>query len=641
MRLRWLSATALLLTFALPATVLAESELPGHQKKWRPKNSIVNVFGGSGKNRPLFREFNVRSYIPEPSVSVPSEPAPPIRLLPASVDTGNLTYVPEKLQGLSETAFEEPRPAESDAAAIYDALLSEEPAARVLPAERKAVLAHYRATGFRPLWSKAEDVTSRARDLLALLGRSAEEGLDPGDYALDTLGGFDVPRGGFQGDLALLARFDIQLTASALAYARHASGGRLVPGRLTSYNDIAAPRIDAELAMRMLANSPFAADWLKSLHPAHPAYAVFRQELASLRAESDGEPELPIPAGRKLRLGSGDDRIPALRQRLMKLGLLGPVSVDLEGVPPHRRASVQRFADTSPIFDQNVQSALKALQKRHNLKQSGLLDTLTLRLLNSQGTAGSISKLLVNMERLRWLPRDLGKRNVFVNQAAFQVWISDNGREIWRSNVIVGKPDTQTAAFHDEMETVVFNPSWGVPPSIVTNEMLPILWRDPSYLDRKGFTVIGRNGKKVRSSDVNWAAYGTRPPFSIQQPPGDDNALGEVKFLFPNDHNIYMHDTPTRQLFSRPMRAYSHGCVRVENPRRMAEIVLGMSAEEVAKRIDSGRSQTVRLPHKLPVHITYFTAWPSQTGGVDYFPDLYGRDATIEAAFSQIRVALR
>jgi murein L,D-transpeptidase YcbB/YkuD len=207
--------------------------------------------------------------------------------------------------------------------------------------------------------------------------------------------------------------------------------------------------------------------------------------------------------------------------------------------------------------------------------------------------------------------------------------------------VIIGKPVTQTVAFHDRMETVVFNPSWGVPPSIIRNEMLPILRRDPSYLDRLGYRVVARNGQIVRSSGINWSAYGKGVPFSVQQPPSDDNALGEIKFLFPNSHSIYFHDTPARSLFDRSARAFSHGCVRVENPRIFAETLLGLSAEEVAKRIDSGRSQSAKVKADIKVHITYFTAWPDQNGKIVYYDDVYGRDQRMESAFSATAVATR
>ena len=219
--------------------------------------------------------------------------------------------------------------------------------------------------------------------------------------------------------------------------------------------------------------------------------------------------------------------------------------------------------------------------------------------------------------------------------------VIDSGREVWRTKVIVGKPLTQTVAFHDRMETVVFNPSWGVPPSIIRKEMLPILRRDPSYLDRLGYRVVARSGQIVSSSSVNWSAYSKGVPYSIQQPPSGDNALGEIKFLFPNSHSIYFHDTPARSLFDRSARAFSHGCVRIENPRIFAEMLLGLSGEAIAKRIDSGRSQSAKVKADIKVHLTYFTAWPDQTGKIVYYDDIYGRDQRMETAISATAVATR
>jgi L,D-transpeptidase YcbB len=218
----------------------------------------------------------------------------------------------------------------------------------------------------------------------------------------------------------------------------------------------------------------------------------------------------------------------------------------------------------------------------------------------------------------------------------------DHGREAWRSRVIIGKPDTQTFAFHDEIETIVFNPSWGVPQSIIKNEMLPLLWKDPSYLDRMGYRVIDKSGQIVHSSAVDWWSVGGKViPYSVQQPPSDDNALGEIKFLFPNRHDIYMHDTPTKPLFEKPVRAYSHGCVRVEDPRRFGEVLLGWNAEEIAAKIESGRSESVKLPHKVPVHLTYFTAWPEADGRITFYDDVYSRDQRMERALGATEIASR
>jgi murein L,D-transpeptidase YcbB/YkuD len=247
------------------------------------------------------------------------------------------------------------------------------------------------------------------------------------------------------------------------------------------------------------------------------------------------------------------------------------------------------------------------------------------------------------MERLRWLPKTLGDRHVFVNQAAYMLKVVDHGREIWRSKVIVGKPNTQTVAFSDEMEKIVFNPSWGVPPSIMKNEMIPRLRRDPGYLDRIGYRVLTPDGKKIiRSRSVPWWKYKNgKVPYLIQQPPGDDNALGEVKFLFPNSHSIYMHDTPTRNLFGKSVRALSHGCVRVENPREFAEILLGVDASDIAERIDSGVSQSTKVTRATRVHLTYFTVWPANDGRLLTYDDVYGRDQRMERAFSTVAVASR
>ena len=275
------------------------------------------------------------------------------------------------------------------------------------------------------------------------------------------------------------------------------------------------------------------------------------------------------------------------------------------------------------------------------VKVTGVLGPQTVAALNNATTSGSTDKLLDNMERIRWLPRDLGSRYIFVNQAAFEAQVIRDGKPEWETRVIVGKPMTQTPVFNDEMEMVVFNPSWGVPPSIIANEYLPKLRRDPGYLDRLGFKVVTPAGKVVSSRSVSWGSYGAKVPYGIQQPPGVKNALGELKFLFPNAHDIYMHDTPTRELFSQDMRAFSHGCVRVQNPREFASVVLGWSPDEVAAKVETGVSETVRLKQKIPVHLTYFTAWPDASGNIVYFNDIYGRDKPIENARSSTLVAQR
>jgi murein L,D-transpeptidase YcbB/YkuD len=294
------------------------------------------------------------------------------------------------------------------------------------------------------------------------------------------------------------------------------------------------------------------------------------------------------------------------------------------------------------VLDADLAVQLRLFQKASGISATGNVGPQTIGALNGQRSTGNrVATLIDNMERLRWLPKSLGHRYVFVNQAAFEARVMEDGQEIWKTRVIVGKPSTQTAVFHDEMEMVVFNPSWGVPPSIIANEYLPKLRRDPGYLDRIGFKVVGSDGKAVSSSTVDWGAYGKRVPFGIQQPPGVKNALGEIKFLFPNSHNIYMHDTPNRELFDNGVRAFSHGCVRVQNPRDFASVLLGWERSRVDAKVVSRKSETIRLPEKVPVHITYFTAWPDETGEIRYFNDIYGRDKAMETARSAVTLAQR
>jgi murein L,D-transpeptidase YcbB/YkuD len=458
----------------------------------------------------------------------------------------------------------------------------------------------------------------------------------PADYLPNALGSFADDPAAYRGDFERLARLDLGLTAMALKYSRDASSGRLIPDRLTNYNDLRPERVDPVKAMKILAFSPFPTPWLKAQQPQHPAYATLKNAYLELR-DSPRLDANAIPAGNKVKRGQRDRRLPEVRDALVHLGFPGAeFEVDTTGLPPYARATA---LSRETVLDGNLADAVKAFQEKVNLRATGILDAPTINALNKHSPRENLDRLAINMDRMRWLPKSMGDRYVIMNQPAFELTVVENGKPVWRTNVIVGKPHNQTVAFHDEMETVVFNPSWGVPQSIIAKEMLPILRRDPSYLDRNGYRVILPNGRIVKSRHVNWRAYGSKIPLSVQQPPSDDNALGEIKFLFPNTHNIYMHDTPTRALFEKPVRAFSHGCVRVENPREFATYVMGLDRSEIDERIESGESTTVKLKRKLPVHLVYFTAWPNDEGRIVYYDDIYGRDARMEKAYSEVSVA--
>jgi murein L,D-transpeptidase YcbB/YkuD len=252
-----------------------------------------------------------------------------------------------------------------------------------------------------------------------------------------------------------------------------------------------------------------------------------------------------------------------------------------------------------------------------------------------------IEKVELAMERLRWLPRDLGARHVFINQPAFNATYMHEGKAPLSMRAIVGKKSNQTNFFMDRIETVEYNPYWGVPRSIIVNEMLPKLFNDPSYLDQLGYEVTTVSGERVSSAWVDWYDVGVnKAPINVRQPPGRKNALGELKILFPNKHAIYMHDTPAKSLFQRNARAYSHGCVRLQKPREMAAAVLGKSTDYIASRIARGHNESDPVTANIPVYVAYFTAWPDpQTGAVSYYNDMYDRDTYLSRAIERTNSA--
>ncbi len=544
--------------------------------------------------------------------------------------------------------------AENDTLAglIHDSLAQGVTSFRVTPGHRKAILKFYAKRGFRPVWTSLEGIEQRAFPVLERLARSGEEGLDPAMYRLPSVWGVNGDLEQIEGDAAKLAQLDIELTAAALRYAGHASGGVVNPNRLSAYHDLHPPRVGADTALKRLAESADPAQWLGSLLPRHRAYRIMRAALKRLGAGEKEEPLAPIAAGPLIRPGGYDTRLPLIREYLIRFGFLSKS----EPAGNRKMAAAETGADgvvsdavpedDINIYDEKTERAVREFQRKSGLKPDGIIGKGTLRAFSRRrggGRAARARKIALNMERLRWMPRDFGATHFLVNQPAFEVYLVRNGRTVWKTRVIIGKPNHQTAFFSDQMEMVVFNPYWGVPQSIITREMMPKLLRDPSYLDRKGFEVYNRRGQRVSSSSVDWYAYGgaSKVPFDVRQPPGGKNALGHIKFLFPNKHSIYMHDTPSRSLFNSSRRAFSHGCVRVQNPLKLAELVTGLPQGEVQSRIDAGKNERMPLKRKIPVHLAYFTVWPDDAGRLHGYADVYGRDRLLDTAMKKTESALR
>ena len=571
------------------------------------------------------------------------------------------------------------------AQAVFEALKTGSSGVRVTEQQRDDIIAFYRERDFAPVWTSERGPTPRAADLLDELAEADKHGLEPEDYR---------PSDTVSAD-AQLTRLELALTAAALRYAKHASGGRIIPDRLSAYHDLKPPTVDGQEALKRLADEASPGAYLASLHPVHPAYEALRRELADL-ASRDDRNEVPIAEGPAVKPGGRDPRIPAIRERLAKLGHLaqpdradevvaspigfnegdspvfgGPdgavtIEVVMEDAgepqvsepayvePPYSapeasepqlsepRTSEPARLSQSEDYDAETVEALKAFQAASGLTVDGIIGQNTIAAFNSGNTEQRLQRVVYSMERLRWMPRDFGAKHVLVNTAGFETRVVENGTTIWTSKVIVGKPENQTVFFSDRMETVVFNPYWGVPKSIILNEMVPDSGGDPSWFEREGYEVTDLNGQVISPYSVDWYNLNTeRLPIGVRQPPGPDNALGEIKFLFPNEHAIYMHDTPSKPLFDKPMRAYSHGCVRVQNPREFAEIILGWDQQRIASTLASTRDHSVPVEDKIDVHVAYFTAWPDENGNIRYHEDVYGRDRLLEKAMGELKVAMR
>ena len=547
---------------------------------------------------------------------------------PKSPDDGFGAYRPIELVALSDPKLEAAIPNQVLASTLLHELRQPKAAVRVTARQKDAIINFYRRRNFDPLWVSSEGPTDKAKRVAGLLAKAEEEGLTASDYLPPALGSFSLEASRPNLDVVSLVRFDIGLTAMALRYGEHLHSGRIVPKRLSGYYDIEPPVLDLAQTLNEFSLRPQPELHLSSLAPSHPAYSAMRASLAAFR--KDGGRSEAILAGKRVKPGEYDPRVPLIRARLVELGYLRPDDANAWMVSPAKAGPDAREG----TLDKALSRALTALQAASKIKQTGAIDNATVASL--QAERGSAETLVLNMERLRWLPRELGQRHVLVNQASFELNLIDGESIVWSTKVIVGKPETQTAVFTDEMETVVLNPYWGVPQSIIRYEMMPRLAKDRRYLDRQGFQVVDARGRQVSARSVNWWSYAGEIPFGVLQPPGDDNALGRVKFLFPNDHDIYMHDTPTKELFAEPVRAFSHGCVRVENPRKFAEHVLGWERRRIDDLIATDQNREIPLDRRLPVHLNYFTAWPGKSGNVAFYSDIYERDTRLAKALDTI-----
>ncbi|MCX7339059.1 MAG: L,D-transpeptidase family protein [Hyphomicrobiales bacterium] len=446
-------------------------------------------------------------------------------------------------------------------------------------AEQGAVLAFYEARQHAPLWHDGDRLTENGHKARLQLAAAAQDGLRAVDYRVAA----------HDGSVPAIAEADIRLSLAALRYARDARGGRIDPRRLSA---LITPKLALPSAAPLLGELATSADagaTLAGYLPVHQGYKALRAKLAELRQAKPvaTEPMVRVPIGPTLRIGMRDDRIELIRARFG----LGP--------------------DGGKLYDRSLSTVVAGFQRENGLPATGVLTRATQAALNGAPASDMEADIIATMERWRWLPTNLGDEHLFVNVPEFMVRKVEDGAIVHEARIVVGKTERPTPIFSDMMDHLVMNPSWTIPPTILRQDILPKLASDPGYAERRGFEVI-RRGNQI----------------TVRQPPGPSNALGNVKFMFPNDHAVYLHDTPSRNLFASARRAYSSGCIRVERPMKLASLVLGGDAAGWSERrltglVGSGE-RTIRLSRKLPIHITYMTMTVTPAGELRSHEDLYG-----------------
>jgi len=471
----------------------------------------------------------------------------------------------------------------------------------------------YGERGFEPLWiTQGADgsvtFSPNAEKIIDVFKNAALEGLRPTDYLTADL---DPAAAGT--DPAKLAALETAFSTAAVKYAQDAYGGRINPLDVNPLLIITPKRINEADVLVKLAASDDPAKLLLDLDPPHAEFGLLKAALAKFYDKDTVKTEtITIPDGPTLKLGMKDDRVPTLRERL---------SVDAPEIP---EGAADAKVDTT--YDKALLDAVKAFQAGLGLDADGALGPATVAALNGAGTV-SKDDIIANMERWRWEPNDFGAFHVEVNIPEFQVQIIKDGTPVHTTRVVVGRPTNQTPIFSNAIQFIVVNPYWNVPPSIATKEILPDLIKDPNYLDSQNMEMLS-GSKVIDASSIDWSTANINN-YHIRQKPGGLNALGQVKFLFPNDQDVYLHDTPSKSLFARSYRAYSHGCVRVQNPLDFAGALLATNpdiTEDSLKALFGDSEKWVTLKTHIPIHLMYFTLRVDPDGTIRSYGDVYGHN---------------
>lgn len=488
----------------------------------------------------------------------------------------------------------------------------------------------YERRAYAPAWCNSRSLQPQVDTLLKAIRTADQEALWPNDYHLAKIAAIvESVQQQLAENKALdprqLVDLDLLLTDAFLIYGSHLVAGKVNPETIDSEWFANRREIDLAVHLQTALEKKQIEEALHGLLPPQPGYARLRQALARYRdlAANGGWPS--VPDGPKLQKGDRGERALALRQRLIAAGDLDPAA-----------------GDSLDLFDEIVEEALRKFQRRHGLDADGVVGATTFANLNVP-VEERLRQVVLNMERWRWLPQDLGQRHILVNIANFELDVFESDQIVLVMRVMVGKDYRRTPVFSDRMNYLVLCPYWHVTPNIAVNDKLPLIRKDAGYLTKQNMKLFrgwGADTQEIDPTTIDWSQITARNfSYRLRQDPGPINALGRVKFMFPNSFNVYLHDTPSRELFAKTERAFSSGCIRVEKPVDLAEYVLRgdpkWTRASIETAIKKWEEQTVRLPAPIPVHLLYWTAWANEDGSINFRRDIYGRDKLLEEALRE------
>lgn len=477
------------------------------------------------------------------------------------------------------------------------------------PAPSAVVDAFLAARGNGHAWVDENEVptlNSKGAAVVRVMERAERQGLRPADYALPVT---DTPEA-----------LDDAVSRVLLRYLTDLQAGRVTPKKADPDLFVFQREVDGLTLLNAVHAASETAKAMAELAPGNPIYRRLRRLLLDYRAlaKTGGWPT--VPEGPTLKPGMTESRVAAVRRRLSATADLTPVS------------------GATDLYDPALESAVRQFQRRHGLDADGAIGAKTVAAMNVP-VQDRVRQIVLNMERFRWMPDDFGDDHVFVNMAGFELDYVVGGVTRLAMRVIIGRPYRETPIFSDRIRYLEFNPTWSVPAKIAAQDLLPKIKKDPSYLTAGGYELYAGyqdGAPRVDPATVNWSALPKgRFPYRLRQAPGEKNALGQVKFMFPNQFDVYLHDTPGRELFAKSVRNFSSGCIRLQKPITLAEVMLAADGQDpgrVRKILDSKKTTRVNLKTPVPVHLTYLTAWIGEGGTVEFRDDIYGRDTLLAKA---------